>query len=165
MLPLKDINFKQTNLYLDQEVVFLATRKLTAMTGNKRMLSAFVNQMLEEFILEGDDLPETSIRQKARELADKIRREKMSQRKIIQDEETRKADRERQEAEKRAAIEQATREAVRKLEFKREYLRDRDHMCWSRKREDLADEVSIATRQDLQWKDLYPIVAAIVMEG
>lgn len=160
----KEPFFKQTNLNLDQEVVFLAGKKLYEMTGNKRMLSSFVNRVLTEFVCDGSDHPDMSIRQQARELADQIRKEKMSQRKLIEDEETRKAEQIRQDRERRELIKIQTMAAVRKLGFKREYLRDRAHMCYSGKRDALADEVSIACRLDLQWKDLYPVVAAIVFE-
>jgi hypothetical protein len=135
------------------------------MTGNKRMLSAFVNQMLEEFILEGEEQPETSIRQKAREMADKIRNEKLSQRKLVNDAETERIEREKKEVETRAFIEQQTHEAVRKLAFKPEWLRDRNGLNFSHHRKELEDEVSINCRMDLQWKELMPIVSAIVLSG
>jgi len=156
--------FKQTNLHLDQEVVFLASRKLWQMTGNKRMLSSFVNRVLEEFVTEGDGSPDISIHQQARALAEKIRREKLSQRQLINDAETQRIDREKQEVERKKLIEKQTRLAIRKLGFKREFLRDRDHMSYESKRNALTDEVSLACRLDLQWKDLYSIAAEAVFE-
>lgn len=160
----RDPFFKPHCLHLDNEVVFLATRKLYKLTGNKRMLSSFVNRILEEFVLE-DQEKETSIQQMARDLTQKIRLEKAQQRKIVEDKEAERIELEREALDQQKRLERITRDAVRRLEFKREYLRDRDHMCWSKKRDDLCDEVSLEIRKDLQWKDLYPIVAAVVLEG
>jgi hypothetical protein len=162
---LKGINFRQTNLYLDSEVVFLATQKLTGMTGNKRMLSAFVNQILEEFVLEGEERPETTIRQKARELSERVRNDKLSQRKLINDAETQRIEQEKKEAEKQAFVQVQTRAAVRKLNFKPEWLRDTRGLNFAHHRKEITDEVSFACRLDLQWKDIFPIVSAIVLPG
>ncbi len=156
--------FKQTNLNLDQEVVFLASRKLWLMTGNKRMLSSFVNQVLTEFASDDKEHPEVSVRQQARDLAEKVRKEKMAQRQLIHDAETQRIEQEKADAEKREFIEQQTRLAIRKLGFCREYLRDKNHMCYENKRIALADEVAIACRADLQWKDISAIVSKAVFE-
>jgi hypothetical protein len=160
---LKGINFRQTNLYLDSEVVFLATQKLTGMTGNKRMLSAFVNQILEEFVLEGEERPETTIRQKARQLSEQVRKDKLSQRKLINDAETQKIEKIQQEAERKTHIERETRRAVQKLQFKPEWLRDTRGLNFSHHRKEITDEVSFACRLDLQWKDIFPVVSAAVL--
>lgn len=156
--------FKPHCLNLDADTVFLATQKLFRLTGNKRMLSSFVNRILEEFVLE-DQEQETSVRQMARDLSERVRKEKFSQRKLIIDAEIQKAEMERKAAERVNLIEHETRAAVDRLGFKREWIRDRYGYNFSRRREELADAVSMACRLDLQWKDLAPIVTEIVLEA
>ena len=149
-------NFRQTNLYLDDDTVMLAKKKLFEMTGSRRALSSFVNRILEEFILE-DEQKETSIRQMARELTDRIRHEKMAQRKLVTETTLKKT-------KLQGEIERETRRAIDNLGFKPEWIRDRPGYNFSHHRAELADEVTFAVGQDLQWKDIAPIVTAALLE-
>ena len=158
--------FKPHCLHLDAETVFLASRKLYKMTGSKRMLSSFVNRLLEEFVLEDDEREGgVTIRQKARDLAEKIKQEKAGQRKLVIDSETQKIEQQKAESERQDLIRKRTTEAVRKIGFRREWLRDPPGMNFSHHRRELEDEVSIACRLDLQFKDILPIVAEEVLGG
>jgi hypothetical protein len=87
------------------------------------------------------------------------------QRRLIQEEENQKSVMARQAEERKALIELETRGAVARLEFKPEWLRDARGLNFSHHRKEITDEVSFACRLDLQWKDIFPIVSAIVLTG
>lgn len=153
--------FTRTNVIFDRDThtVFLDE------VGGAGHVSEAFRIIEEEFVKFSSDNPDLSIPARARAIREQARHKVLSQKKLLKDEESMRIDRERQEADRKAIIERETRAAVRKLGFKREYLRDRDHMCYQTKRDALSDEVSLAVRLDLQFKDLYPIVAAAVLEG
>ena len=119
----------------------------------------------EEFVSFSSDNPDLSIPARARAIRERARQRVLSQKKLLQDEETTRIDRKRQEADRQLRIEQAAREAVRKHGFRPEWLRDPRGMNYSHHRKEITDEISIASRVDLQWKDIMPIVTAIVLEA
>lgn len=150
---------KRVNVYLER-----ATHNLFIDEVGEQNVSEFFRLVEEEVLTSPDEERDLSLRKRARLASDRAKLRFFQQRKLILDEESQQLERQRREAERQALIEKGTREAILKLGFKREYLRDRDHMCWEKKREALADEVSLACRIDLQWKNLYPVVAAIMFD-
>jgi hypothetical protein len=87
------------------------------------------------------------------------------QRRLIQEEEGLKTTMARQAEERKALIELETRSAVVRIGFKPEWLRDTRGLNFAHHRKEITDEVSFACRLDLQWKDIFPIVSAIVLPG
>ena len=150
---------KRVNVYLEREVHNLFIDEV-----GEQNVSEFFRLVEEEVLTSPDEERDLSLRKRARLASDRAKLKFFQQRKLIQDADYQQEERERKEAERKALVESETRAAIQKLGFKREYLRNRDHMDWSHKRTALADEVSIACRMDLQFKDLYPVVAEIVLE-
>jgi len=151
--------FTRTNLILDKDT---HTVFLDEVGGSGHASEAF-RIIEEEFVKFSSDNPDLSIPARARAIRERSRQRVLSQKKLLQDEESMRIDRERQEAERKARIEQSVREAVRNLSFKPEWLRDRNGLNFAHHRKELEDEVSILCRIDLQWRELMPYVSAIVL--
>lgn len=150
---------KRVNVYLDRKIHGFFVEEV-----GEQHVSEFFRIVEEELLSQPGEDRDLSLRKRAQEATEMAKRRFFEQRRLIQDEEAEKQRAAKQVLERKSLIEQTTREFVKKLGFRREYLRDREHMCWQKKRDELADEISIACRIDLQWKELYPVVAAVVLE-
>lgn len=95
---------RQTNLYLDLDLVLLARTKLLDSTGDDN-LSELVNELLGEFV--GAEEIHNPIRQQVRTLMEKKRKEYLSQKKIITDQEAVEIEVREYQEKRAAAIERA----------------------------------------------------------
>lgn len=128
-------------------------------------VSEFLRLVEEDLLFQPDEDKLLSLRMRARKATECAKHRFFQQRKLIQEEEDLKARMAAEQLERKNLIEQEVRAAVRKIGFRREWLRDPPGMNFSHHRRELEDEVSIACRLDLQFKDLLPIVAKEVLGG
>lgn len=128
-------------------------------------VSVFFRLVEEELLAQPGEDREVSLRIRAAKATEMAKQRFFQQRRLIQEEENQKSVMARQAEERKATIEAGVREAVKKLQFKPEWLRDRNGLNFSHHRKELEDEVSILCRIDLQWKELMPYVSAIVLSG
>jgi hypothetical protein len=154
-----DETHKRVNVYLEKVVHALFVEEI-----GEYHVSEFFRLVEEETLCAPDEDRDLALRLRARNAVERTKQKFFQQRKLLNDSETIKAEQDRKQAERQALIERETKAAIHKLKFSREWLRDKPHMSYESKRLALADEVSIACRMDLQWKDLYPVVAAAVYE-
>jgi hypothetical protein len=153
----------RTSVILDHKIQLLAEEKYRRLYHDDINYSAFFRSCLESWVYSADD--PRPIWQQTSEIVERIKKDLHAQKTLLSEEESLKFEKERREAERKAAIDRETRAAVKKLAFKPEWLRDPRGLNYSHHRKEITDEVSFACRVDLQWKDLMPVVSAIVLEG
>ena len=153
---------KGTCLNLDPDICLLSRKRLRDLTGEDN-LSAFVNALLEDFALEeSDQASPTAIQQEVRKITTKLRSDRLAQRKLLHDLESRKIEQQQITIVRQQAIEKAVVSEIRRQRFKSEYIYDEPHFTWQRKRDELTNGVSHACQIDLQWRDIEVLVIRFV---
>lgn len=153
-------HLKRTSVYLDRKIHGYFVEEI-----GEQHVSEFFRLVEEEVLVQPGEDRELSLRKRAAHATEMAKQRFFEQRRLVLDEETQKSAMAQRAEERKNLIEQETREAVRRLEFKPEWLRDAPGLNFSHHRKEITDEVSFACRLDLQWKDLFPIVSAIVLDG
>lgn len=151
----------RTSVLLDHKVQLLAEEKHRRLYHEDINLSAFFRMCLEAWVYSADD--PRPLWQQTTDIVEQIKKERHEQQQLIKNAEFDRLEREKKEAEKHQVIEQSVREAVAKLGFRREWIRDAPGYNFAHHRKELEDEVSIACSLDLQWKDLAQIVSDAVI--
>lgn len=152
--------WKRTTVHLDRVVHGYFIDEV-----GEQNVSVFFRLVEEELLAQPGEDRNLSLRIRAAKATEAAKHRFFQQRRLIQDEETQKKTMAEQALARKQIIEQETRLAIVKLKFKPEWIRDRPGYNFSHHREELADQVSMACRLDLQWKDLMPVVSAVLTEA
>jgi hypothetical protein len=129
----------------------------------RQNVSEFFRLVEEELLAQPGEDRNLSLRLRAAKATEAAKHRFFQQRRLIQDEETQKAEAARRAAERKSLIEIEVRQAVKQLDFKREWIRDPPNMNFSHHRKQLEDLVTFAVGQDLQFKVLQPIVVSVLI--
>ncbi|MFA6332965.1 MAG: hypothetical protein WCX22_08435 [Methanoregula sp.] len=149
---------KRVNVYLDRRIHGYFIDEI----GDQNV-SVFFRLVEEELLAQPGEDRDLSLKKRAEKATEAAKHRFFQQRRLIQEEENQKSVMARQAEERAALIKKETIEAMARLGFKPEWLRDTAVLNFSHHRKELVDEVTFAVRQDLQWRDIYPIVAAAVL--
>lgn len=127
-------------------------------------LNEFVRDALQGFVDGQEEPVSDTVSMRARQIAVDLRIKSMQQRKIVQDSELERIEREKLAMSRAALIEQVTRSQVARQTFTRTFLPEYDDK-WStaesiRKR--LVDEIAHECQIDLQWRDVEQAVRKAV---
>ena len=152
--------WKRTTVHLDRRIHGYFVEEI-----GEQNVSLFFRLVEEELLAQPGEDRDLSLAKRAAKVTEAAKHRFFQQRRLIQEEENQKTSMVRQAEERKALIELETRNAVSRLAFKPEWLRDPRGLNFSHHRKEITDEVSFACRLDLQWKDIFPIVSAIVLEN
>ena len=126
-------------------------------------VSEFFRLVEEELLAQPGEDRNLSLQMRAAKATEMAKQRYFQQRRLLQDEETQKAEAAKKAEENRAIIERETIRITKDLNFKPEWLRDTQALNFSHHRKELVDEVTFACGVDLQWKDIAEIVRKAVL--